>query len=245
MKVYEVGGTIRDRIIGVDNKDRDFSVVIEDMTGKPANEGFAVMHNALEAAGYIMFLQAPDVMTIRAKFPKGHMHEGQTADFVMARQEVYVAGSRRPSVVVGTLEDDIFRRDFTINALAVDENGNIIDMVGGIEDINNRILRTPLDTRKTFTDDPLRALRAIRFAVTKNFKLSSEVQSYMFGFVEELIENSKATVSAERIREELQKAFKHDSIKTIRLMAQFDERLMEYWLTAGNTGMWLMPTFKQ
>ncbi len=105
-------------------------------------------------------------------------HNGLDLEFVGARKESYAEDSRKPDVETGTLEDDQKRRDFTINALAISLNketfGELIDPFDGIDDISNEIIRTPLEPSQTYSDDPLRMMRAIRFSSTLNFAIEKE-----------------------------------------------------------------------
>jgi len=188
--------------------------------------------------GFQIFLSTPNCYTIRAKFPKEHKYEG-VADFVMARKEIgYITGTRTPIVKPGTLYDDLERRDFTLNALAKDEDGTIIDFFGGIGDLKAGVLKTPLDCSITFNDDPLRILRAIRFAITKGFQIPEEMAEVIAHYDYEVY---MAVVSEERIREELFKCFKHDSYETIQMLWNF-QFLLEYIF---RTNIWLKPTIEQ
>ena len=124
-KIFEVGGCVRDEILGVHTKDIDFTFVL-DNTDMTVEEGWSKMLSILESDGFKIFLKTPDCFTVRAMFPKGHEHEGLVADFVMSRKEVgVIPGTRKPILELGTLEDDLMRRDFTLNSLCKDENGNI------------------------------------------------------------------------------------------------------------------------
>ena len=129
---------------------------------------------------------------------------GVQLEFVGARKESYDENSRNPSVSIGTLEDDLSRRDFTLNALAVglgnSNTGKLIDLFDGIKHLNQGILKTPKDPYKTFYDDPLRMLRAIRFACQHNFKIDIDD----FKCITSEYERIKI-ISKERINEELNK----------------------------------------
>ena len=250
-KFYEVGGKIRDELLGLTNKDVDYVAVpseellrnieeaqclVDGIYPNTTNAVFTMLESHLRKEGFEIFLVTPDCYTIRAKFPGGYKYQG-VADFVMARKEVgYVPGTRTPIVEPGNLYDDLSRRDFTVNAMAKDpDTGEIIDYFGGMEDLKNRILRTPLDPVVTFDDDPLRIIRGVRFAVTKGFDFSDEVHS--------AIENydyytKMKVVSEDRIREELLKCFKYDTHAT--LMWLFLVGLDEYIF--NETSIWLKPT---
>lgn len=246
-KFYEVGGKIRDELLDLTSKDVDYvAVPTKAVYSKihpceaqlsPAMLMFKELKIYLEEQKFEIFLVTPECYTIRAKFPKDYKYQG-VADFVMARKEVgYVPGTRTPIVEPGNLYDDLSRRDFTVNALARDpDTGEIIDFFGGLEDLKRRILRTPLDPRTTFDDDPLRILRGIRFEVTKGFimprKLRGLIQSYSY-------KDKMKVVSHERIREELLKCFKHNTSKTIKILQEFTNLSDYIW---SNTGLWLKPT---
>lgn len=242
-QIYEVGGCVRDEIIGVHTNDIDFTFVL-DNTDQTVDEGWDEMLSHLKNEGFKIFLETKDCFTVRAKFPKGHVNEGLVADFVMARKEVgYILGTRKPILELGTLEDDLRRRDFTLNALAKDLDGTIVDLFEGRKHLEEGILVTPLNPIKTFFDDPLRMIRALRFSITKGFEIDSEVWDAMFE--PGLIEHLKNVVSKERIQGEVSKMMKHDTVSTLRLLAKIDKiepKLLEV-MFGGD--IWLLPSTKK
>lgn len=240
-KFYEVGGKVRDELLGLKSKDVDYVAVPDLLLLKKyteAPEMFKVLSDFLKEQKFEIFLETPDCYTIRARFPKEHKYQG-VADFVMARKEIgYISDTRTPIVVPGTLYDDLERRDATLNALAKDDNGDIIDFFNGIEDLKNGILRTPLEPIKTFDDDCLRIIRFLRFSITKGFKIEENCFNAMkqYNYQEKMF-----VVSEERIREELLKCFKYDSLKTILSLNEIPS-LRDYIFK--NTNLWLEPTNK-
>lgn len=246
-KFYEVGGKIRDEFLGLINKDVDYVAVPTEAVYKkihpceaqlsPAQLMFKALKSYLEGQKFEIFLVTPKCYTIRAKFPEGYKYQG-VADFVMARKEVgYVPGTRTPIVEPGNLYDDLSRRDFTVNAMAKDpDTGEIIDYFYGKHDITNALIRTPLDPVTTFDDDPLRILRAIRFAVTKRFTIEQTTWQAMVLYD---YDSKMPVVSEERIREELIKCFRCNTIRTLTYL-DYLPRLRDYIFS--KTNLWLKPT---
>ena len=245
-KFYEVGGKVRDEILGLKSKDVDYVAVPSDgllIDVSSAHDMFDILETYLKEEGFEIFLVTPDCFTIRAKFPKDHKYQG-VADFVMARKEIgYIPNTRTPIIVPGTLKDDLERRDFTVNAMAKDSYGNIIDLFDGMWALENKILLTPLDARVTMMDDPLRLLRAIRFSITKGFDISPRIWETLH--MEGVIEKLEKVVSQERIRDEVYKMMKHDTLKTLDLFEKIkytNPKLLEIIFSRG---MWLKPTNEQ
>jgi tRNA nucleotidyltransferase/poly(A) polymerase len=245
-KFYEVGGKVRDEILGLQSKDVDYVAVPDEkllLTHYSAPDMFAVLENYLKEEGFEIFLVTEDCFTIRAKFPKNHKYEG-VADFVMARKEIgYFKGTRQPIVLPGTLYDDLERRDFTLNALAKDEDGKIIDYFNGLKALERGVLITPLLAEQTMLDDPLRLLRAFRFSITKGFTISTPIMETCS--MDSVIEKLEQVVSQERIRDEVFKMMKHDTLKTLELFEKIrtlNPKLLEIMF---GRGMWLKPTTEQ
>jgi len=224
IKFYQVGGSVRDELMGLKSNDIDYAVEAP---------SFEHMRQAIIDRGGEIFLETPRYFTIRAKVPQ----LGCT-DYVLCRKDGGYSDGRRPDeVCAGTLLDDLSRRDFTINAIAKGEDGEIFDPFDGQIDIQRRIIRCVGDTKERFKEDSLRLVRAFRFAMTKNFSISGDIRECLrCGYILSGLKN----VSAERIREELTKCFAHDSLGTLRLFHSFPE-FMELVINNEN-GIWLKPT---
>jgi tRNA nucleotidyltransferase/poly(A) polymerase len=241
-QLFKVGGCVRDSFLGIDSKDIDFTFVLDNLD-QSVEQGFSDMEKWMTEQGFQIFLSTPEMFTIRAKFPKGDPNEGLVADFVMARKEVgYVEGTRRPILVLGTLEDDLIRRDFTLNAMAIDEDGNLIDLFDGRKDLSLGILRTPLPAEQTMMDDPLRFLRALRFSITKGFSITPSIFEAMTQ--PDILEKLEKVVSAERIRDEVFKMMKADTVKTLELFREVEVILPGFTALVFGRGLWLKPTFE-
>jgi poly(A) polymerase len=241
-QLFKVGGCVRDSILGIDSKDIDFTFVLDNLD-QTVEQGFSDMEKWMTDRGFQIFLSTPEMFTIRAKFPKDDPNAGLVADFVMARKEIgYKPGTRQPILVLGTLEDDLIRRDFTLNAMAVSEDGDLIDLFNGKQDLEDRILRTPLPAEQTMMDDPLRFLRALRFAITKDFVIHPDILTAMEQ--KEIVDKLFKVVSAERIREEVFKMMKADTVRTIKLLTDIDEFIPGFIDLTFSRGLWLKPTFE-
>jgi len=233
MEMFQVGGCVRDELLGVPSKDIDFCVVLNEFdrfAGAPDNP-FDLMVEKLKDMGFKIFLESPEFLTVRAQFPgkfkdrKGvpvprYDNSRLTADFVLARKESGYTDGRRPDVVVpGTLEDDLARRDFTVNAIAKDAQGNLIDPHNGREDLDKRILRAVGDPLDRLEEDALRAVRALRFSITKGFFIDQSLRWAMQ--VQSVLTSLEDNISDERIQQELSKMFRFDSVGSMRLLNQF------------------------
>jgi tRNA nucleotidyltransferase/poly(A) polymerase len=187
LQVYIVGGFVRDTILKRDRVDIDFMILGDsNLYAKQLADKLGV--------NKINFFKT---------FGTAHFNfRDLDFEFVTARKESYKRDSRKPRIVKGSFKDDLRRRDFTINTLAVSINqqnfGELVDEFGGYEDIHNKIIRTPIDPLETFDDDPLRILRAYRFASQLNFTTDEAINkaSYKLKYRLEI-------VSQERITDEL------------------------------------------
>ena len=238
MQMYLVGGAVRDSLLGISSKDYDFTVVLDESdlpapgTTVTEPDPFKTMVNNLKLHGLEVFLESPEYLTVRARFPSKEVKVGGTidkfafanscltADFVLARKESGYTDGRRPDEVVpGTLEDDLARRDFTMNAIAKDSEGNLIDPFGGVQDINDRVVRAVGNAFDRLEEDALRAVRALRFSVTKGFRIDNELKFAMntHAVLDSIVNN----ISDERIQQELSKMFRFDTVASLHLLSKF------------------------
>lgn len=186
--VYIIGGYVRDVLLARQRTDLDFTVVGDSIAfAKKLAKKFKtkpVVYDKFKTA----MLQTKDFKL----------------EFVGTRKEEYTEDSRKPKVTDGTLEDDIRRRDFTINAMAVcinqDKYGRVVDIFNGKKDLENKIIKTPLEPSVTFSDDPLRMLRAARFATQLDFEIETRTMLAMKSMAQRI-----EIISQERITEELLK----------------------------------------
>lgn len=213
VECYVVGGYVRD--IFLERPSNDIDVVV-------VGSGIAVAQALKKELGKKAHLSVfKNFGTAQVKFMRtedGGTRKEYEVEFVGARKESYSHDSRKPVVEDGTLEDDQCRRDFTINALAIclnhDRFGELVDPFDGLYDLEDRLIRTPLDPDITFSDDPLRMLRCVRFATQLRFDVEQETKDALRRNVQRL-----KIISGERIAEELNKILlaAHPSIGLLEL----------------------------
>jgi poly(A) polymerase len=191
VETYLIGGFVRDKILGRETKDADIVCM---------GDGIALATKVAQ-----LISPVPKVSYFKT-FGTAHLQINNDFDveFVGARKESYRSDSRNPDVEPGTMKDDQDRRDFTINALAISLNetdfGKLVDPFGGLNDLENKIIKTPLAPAQTFSDDPLRMLRAIRFATQLNFSIEESTWQGIIDCADRI-----KIISQERITDELNK----------------------------------------
>lgn len=214
-EVYVVGGFVRDYLLGRTQKN-DFDFVVVGSGIDLANK----VHSKAKGASKLSVFKRFGTAMFK--------WEDTELEFVGARRESYSEDSRKPFVEDGSLEDDQKRRDFTINALAISLNsetfGDLIDPFNGVDDLEAKIIRTPLAPDVTYSDDPLRMMRAIRFAAQLDF----EIEEKSFQAIKENAKRIKI-VSNERVMDEFHKIMMTDR-PSIGLKLLDDANLMQYIL---------------
>jgi poly(A) polymerase len=192
VETYLVGGFVRDRLLGREGPDIDLLAVGDD--------GTVILSDLARRFGW-----APPQRFER--FGTGQVRgDGFVVEVVRARAESYDAASRKPDVRPGTLEEDIWRRDFTVNALCQTLDGHVLDITGrGLDDLRRGVLRTPLEPEQTFSEDPLRMFRAARFAAQLGFTTAPGLTVAMTRMAAR-----SRILSAERVAEELRRLLRAD-----------------------------------
>ncbi len=235
IKLYEVGGCVRDAFLGLPTKDVDFSAEA------PSLE---FLEQSLADAGFSIFKVNPPTLTVVAGVPKDHPLRDRTnsADFVLCRKESSESDGRRPDwVEPGDIFDDLARRDFTVNAIALDcESGSLVDPHEGQKDLASRTLRFVGDPEKRIREDGLRVMRAFRFMITKGLDPDFDTWNALRSdLAEEMLR--VPSVNSDRRGVELKKMFKHDSVKSLNLVASLPKGIQDAMFADG---IWLEPTTK-
>ena len=242
LNLYLVGGAVRDQLLGLPVKDYDFAVEVQgfDILQGPVAlaEAYFFMTDYLRNEGYTIFLEDPKTVTVRAKFPPTHPLARTTADFVLCRKEGPYSDGRHPDyVTLGTLEDDLARRDFTVNAMArpVLQDGSFgdtIDLHRGIQCLETKTLQFIGGAMDRIREDGIRVLRAIRFKITKDFNFHHSIPYILRNSTEaaELL----AGTSEDRRREELERCFHHDTLATLDVLQHDISKELRDAIFAGN-----------
>jgi tRNA nucleotidyltransferase/poly(A) polymerase len=245
MKLYLTGGSVRDYMLRHDGtSDLDFAVEAE---------SFDAMKASLAALGLIgrnLWQERPEFVTLRGRLPVGVVGDfggvlrrspdgTVAADFTLCRAEAMYSDKRHPDTVTPTdIITDLGRRDFTINAIAVSEGGEIIDPHAGATACAMKELRTVGDPNERFNEDPLRILRGVRFAVTRDLWIGGRTEDAM-------IRNAPllATVKVERVREELNRALAFNWRETM-LLLMVRMPMVGFCLHENFPNLWLKPTLE-
>ncbi len=218
-KLYLVGGSVRDKVMGRPVKDYDFAVEAD---------SYDDMLFYLKSRGAIIWQERPEFLSIRCKFPLAGVDWPAIAgldnacmwvpaDFTMCRTEDGYDDKRHPSSVTpAKLEADLSRRDFTMNAMAIDEEGMIHDPFDGHTDLVNRVIRCVGDPYSRFYEDPLRIVRALRFAILLGFTIDPTTSKAM-----RLNMHLIDTLPIERIREELHRMFSFNWLNSMEIILNY------------------------
>lgn len=228
VRFFQVGGCVRDELLGLQSKDIDFAVEAE---------SFEAMAEAVVARCTKVFRDNDGFVGEKFLTIRGIDPEVGLVDFVLCRKDGPSTNGRHPDFVEpGTILDDLARRDFTVNAMARDEDGMLLDPHRGRDDLESRRLRFVGKAEDRLAEDALRAFRGLRFEITKGFALTVDAADAIRAMTPEAFE----AVSTERIREELLRCFAHDTLLTLRTLDDFEVLLR----LALDRGLWLKPTLE-
>lgn len=248
--MYLVGGAVRDILDNMPRTPSDLDFAVEAAS-------YDIMKANLVADGLELWAEHPEYVTLRGGMPVGKF--GGTfrnavsvtdpnltisADFVLCRRDGVYTDQRHPDTVEpGTLYEDLARRDFTINAMAMTPDGELIDPHMGLYDLRHGILRTVGDPNDRLREDPLRIVRALRFAVTRNLSVNYSLDAAIIKHAPLL-----RALPAERVARELNSMFQYDTRLSIHMLAEYPAVTDVLFHDAhkrepGN--LWLQPTLKQ
>lgn len=227
IRLYLVGGTVRDELLGHRPNDVDYAVEAP---------SFAVMRQHVLDAGHTIFTENDRFCTLKARCEETKV----VADYTLCRKESFYSDGHRPDTVEpAKLHDDLARRDFTINAIAKTMDGTYIDPFGGIEDLKRGVIRCVGSTHDRLFEAPFRALRALRFSITKGFTIDDEIMCVMQtdDFIEAVKQSPQPLIHAE-----LRKMFSHNTLEAMKLISGLRLELQQAFFAGG---LWLMPTTKK
>lgn len=242
-KLYLTGGAVRDHLMKLEpSNDVDFCVEAE---------SYEAMRDWLVARGLRVWQERPEYVTVRGQLPlrvlgkfggilAARLGDAVDADFTLCRKETMYSDGRHPDTVTPCdVLTDLNRRDFTVNAVAVTENGEFLDPHQGVKACRLGLLSCVGEPEERFDEDPLRMLRAIRFAVTRNLRITSYVDKALRK--PELL-NRLRLLPVERVHHELARAFQASTHRTLTLLEQYP--FLTLTVFAGSK-LWLKPTLEQ
>lgn len=227
IRFFQVGGCVRDGLLGVKTKDIDFAVQAP---------SFEAMAEAVVARCTKVFTDNNGFVGEKYFTIRGIDPNLGAVDFVLCRKDGPSTDGRRPDFVEpGTIWDDLSRRDFTVNAMALTDDGELLDPHGGKDDLDKRLLRFVGEPSDRLAEDALRAFRALRFSITKELVMTFETRRA----IQNLQPADFDAVATDRIRDELTKMFAKDTTMTLDLLVSHHADLLDL---AFSRGIWLKPT---
>lgn len=212
IEFFLCGGSVRDLLLGRTPKDKDFVM----LTSMSMKEVEAKLNELSKTEDTCIYQSKPEFNTIRCRI------QGENVDLAFPRIDETTRRNtelQRFTLRTGSLMIDSKRRDFTINSLYMNEDGEILDFQNGIEDLNNKIIKCVGDPDERMKEDPVRILRAIRFTITLGFDIE-ENTLFALAWNRNLLCNSY--ISNDRIKEEINRALKIDPLKTLNLLDKLD-----------------------